>query len=90
MSGHVSYHLWGIEQPERGAVAIAYGMPRALLDELYGDVREAARIHNALAIVEERDLPVYVCREPRVPLAVAWPSLRRYTHGRGADPSAPR
>jgi hypothetical protein len=90
VSGHVSYHLWGIEEPDRGAVAIAYGMPRARLDELYGDVREAARIQGALAMPEERDLPVYVCRDPRVPLAVAWPSLRRYAHGRGAGAVASR
>jgi hypothetical protein len=39
---------------------------------------------------EERDLPVYVCRDPRVPLVVAWPSLRRYAHGRGAGAFASR
>lgn len=79
VSGHMSYHLWGVAA-DRGEVAIAYGMPRARLNELYGDVQEVAQIDHPLAMPKERHLPVYVCRNPSIPLARAWPSLRRYVH----------
>ncbi|HZO12612.1 MAG TPA: glycosyltransferase family 39 protein [Polyangiaceae bacterium] len=79
VSGHMSYHLWGIDA-DRGDVAIAYGLPRARLSELYDDVQEVAQIDHPLAMPQERHLPLYVCRRPSVPLARAWPSLRRYVH----------
>ena len=43
------------------------------------------RIDHPLAISSERDLPVYVCRSPTIPLALAWPSLRNYTHTPPSD-----
>jgi hypothetical protein len=79
VSGHMSYHLWRPE-PGRGEVAIAYGLPRAVLERLFADVHEAARIDHPLSMPKERNLPVYVCRKPRTTLAAAWPTLRRYAH----------
>jgi hypothetical protein len=78
-SGHLSYHLWPAD-PHRGGVVIALGMGRKTLDRLFMDVEEAARVDHPLAISDERHLPVYVCRSPRLPWAEAWASLRRYAN----------
>ncbi len=81
VSGHMNYYLWGVP-PGRGNVVIAYGMPRASIERLYGDVREVGRIDHPLAMPEERNLPVFIGRSPRIPLSEAWPTLERYQHGR--------
>lgn len=78
-SGHLSWHDWGFE-PQRGSVVIAYGLRRRTLERFIADVREVDRIDHPYATSEERDLPVYVCRGPIVPLTEAWPSLRRRTN----------
>ena len=36
----------------------------------------AATINNEYAIPEENNLPVYVCRKPKMTLQQAWPSLK--------------
>jgi hypothetical protein len=85
-SGHMSYHDWGIP-PGRGEVVIAYGFPQATLERLFADVRAVERIDHPLAMPHERNVVVFLCREPRVPLADAWPTLRRDWHGpRAAHP----
>jgi hypothetical protein len=81
VSGHMNYHLWGVPAG-RGEVVIAYGLPRESLDPLFADVREVAFIDHPLAMPQERKLPVWLARTPRVPLHQAWPGLRRYFHGK--------
>jgi len=78
-SGHLTWNHWGFD-PGRGDVVIAYGLPRTTLERLFASVQEVARIDHPLAISDERDLPVYVCRQPRVQLVEAWPSLQRGTN----------
>lgn len=79
MSGHMTYWMWGPITDRTGPV-VAYGLERARLDALFADVREVARIDHPLAWPGERDLPVFLCRSPRGPLAGAWPSLERHDH----------
>lgn len=76
-SGHMTYYLWG---PPRGDVVIAYGMPEAEARRLFADVRVEATISHPLASPWQNNLPVYVCRQPRKPLAEIWTELRRYRH----------
>ncbi|MCC7538893.1 MAG: glycosyltransferase family 39 protein [Deltaproteobacteria bacterium] len=80
VSGHMTYHLWG-PGTGRGSVVIAYGLPLRLLERSYGVVEERARIVAPDARPWDTDLPVYVCREPRVDLRRLWPELRRFHHG---------
>lgn len=77
VSGSMTYYLWGTA-PERGDVVIAYGLPIERIAPHYGSCREAAHIAAPLARPQDRDLPVYVCRDPRQVLADFWPELRRY------------
>ena len=88
VTGHLTYYLWGPETG-RGEVLIAYGLPRELLEGHYRSCLEGAHIAAPLARPGDRDLPVYLCREPRGPLAAYWPRLRRFGHGPMASaPSA--
>jgi hypothetical protein len=45
---------------------------------LFTSVREVARADHPLARADERDLPVYGCSAPKMPLSEAWPTLKHY------------
>jgi hypothetical protein len=83
VSGSMTYHLWGPD-PGRGEVLIAYGLEPALLERHYGTCAVSDRIEAPMARPGDSDLPVYVCREPRAPLAELWPALRRLGHRSGS------
>jgi hypothetical protein len=75
ISGHNNYFLWGPQQ-YTGEVVIAVGMPLADLKTIFGQVDLAATINNEYAIPEENNLPVYICRKPKMTLQQAWPRLK--------------
>ena len=79
VSGHMSYHLWGPD-PDRGEVAIAYGLPRSWLERHFAEVREADRLIAPGARRHDTDLPVFECRHPTTNIERMWPELRRYGH----------
>lgn len=79
-SGHMTYHLWGPALPEP-QVALAHGLPRAQLEQLFGTVVEVGRTFHPLAHPRENDLPIHLCRDLRRPLHEAWPDLRWFGHG---------
>jgi len=70
-----SYYLWG----PRGAsndVVIAYGINLVKLGAVFEDIGQVGVIRSPHAMPDETDLPVFVCRKPRMPLRQAWPILR--------------
>lgn len=75
VSPHNNYFLWG-PGDSSGNVVIAVGMDLHKLNLLFGDVQNAATIEDPDAIPDESNLPVYICRSPRVPLSQAWPWLK--------------
>lgn len=75
ISGHNSYYDWGPRNYSGGCV-ILFGDRSAELRNLFGDVRQVATITNALGMPVERELPVYLCRKPRAPLAEMWPHFK--------------
>jgi len=77
LSGHNNYYLWGPQQYS-GEVVITVGMPIEELKPLFGQVGLAGTINNEYAIPEENNLPVYVCRHPKMTLKEAWPRLKFY------------
>jgi hypothetical protein len=76
-SGDNAWWLWGPPRPAP-SVVVWVGARRDALDVLFADVREAARADHPLARADERDLAVYVCRQPKRDLADAWPRLKHY------------
>ncbi|HVA94809.1 MAG TPA: hypothetical protein VNI36_07895, partial [Candidatus Dormibacteraeota bacterium] len=77
ISGHNNYYLWGPRQYD-GHVVIAVGMSLKDLKPLFGQIDLAATIVNGYAIPEENNLPVYICRKPKMTLQQAWPRLKFY------------
>jgi hypothetical protein len=75
ISPHNNYYLWG-PGDSSGNVVIAVGMDLHKLRLLFGDVQKAATIEDSYAVPDENDLPVYLCRHPRLPLSRAWPWLK--------------
>lgn len=77
ISGHNNYYLWGPRQ-YTGRVVIAVGMSIEDLKPLFDQIDLAATINNEYAIPEENNLPVYICRRPKMTLQQAWPQLKFY------------
>jgi 4-amino-4-deoxy-L-arabinose transferase-like glycosyltransferase len=75
ISPHNNYYFWGPGETS-GNVVIAVGMDLHKLSLLFGDVQQAATIEDPYAVPDENNLPVYVCRNPRIPLSQAWPWLK--------------
>jgi hypothetical protein len=75
ISGHNNYYLWG-PQEFSGEVVIAVGLPMEKLTPLFGRIELAATISNEYAIPNENNLPVYICRQPKMSLQEAWPRLK--------------
>ena len=72
-----AYYLWG-PRDARDEIVIAYGINLVKLGAVFGDVREAAVIRSPHAMPDETNLPVYICRRPRMPFREAWPILHSY------------
>src|SRR5215217_3639609 len=77
ISGHNSYYIWGPGDCA-GEVVISIGVPHDLLREEFGDVEQAATVRCRYCMPDEDNLPVYVCRNPKVPLEEAWPRFEHY------------
>ncbi|HLJ22820.1 MAG TPA: glycosyltransferase family 39 protein [Candidatus Acidoferrales bacterium] len=75
ISGHNNYYLWGPGNFS-GDVVISVGVPLDQLRAMFGEIDVAATINNEYAIPEENNLPVYICRKPKMTLQQAWPSLK--------------
>jgi hypothetical protein len=77
ISGHNNYYLWGPQQ-YTGEIVIAVGMPLDTLKPLFDQIEQAATINYEYAIPEENNLPVYICRKPKMTLQQAWSRLKFY------------
>ncbi len=77
ISGHNSYYIWGPGDCA-GEVVISVGVPRGDLQAVFGEVEKEAMIRCEYCMPDEDDLPVYVCRDPRVSLQELWPQVKHY------------
>jgi len=77
ISGHNNYYLWGPQQ-YTGEIVVSVGIPIEKLQPLFNRIELAATIQNEYAIPEENNVPVYICREPKMTLQKAWPRLKFY------------
>jgi hypothetical protein len=76
-SGDNGWWLWGPPRPAPSTV-VWVGGDEDRIRALFTEVREVARFDHPLANGDERDVPVYVCRQPRLSLSEAWPRLKHY------------
>jgi hypothetical protein len=77
ISSHNNYWIWGPgEKP--GEVLIVVGGSRDDYHRMYADVQQAATVICEYARPFETNLPVYLCRRPKVPLQQVWPRIRHF------------
>ncbi|MGB0035332.1 MAG: glycosyltransferase family 39 protein, partial [Candidatus Acidiferrales bacterium] len=75
IGGHNNYYLWG-PRNYSGACVILFGERAEQNKNLFGDVQRVATITNNYAMPSEQNVPVYLCRKPRAPLAELWPHFK--------------
>ncbi len=75
IGNHNSYFLWGPGDPSP-AVVVAFGIPREILDRLFARVERAANFRCDFCYQD--GMPIWIAREPRVPLVEAWPGLKHF------------
>jgi hypothetical protein len=77
ISTHNSYWFWGPgEKP--GEVLIVVGGNPNDYHAMYDDVQQAATVISEYAMPYETNLPVYLCRRPKMTLQQVWPRLRKF------------
>jgi 4-amino-4-deoxy-L-arabinose transferase-like glycosyltransferase len=77
ISGHNNYFLWGPDGCS-GAVVIAVGVSRADLATGFGDITQAATVSCDYCMPYENDDPVFVARQPKLPIKDIWPRVRHF------------
>jgi hypothetical protein len=77
ISSHNSYWFWGPgEKP--GEIAIIVGGNPEDYHSMYDDVQQAATVICEYARPFETNLPVYLCRRPKVTLQQVWPRSKHF------------
>jgi hypothetical protein len=77
ISGHNNYYLWG-PVGCTGEVMITVGLSRDDVEQSYASVVRAATITWRNCMPEENDVPVYVARQPKIPIREVWPQTKHY------------
>ncbi len=77
ISAHNSYFLWG-PRGCSGDVLIVVGDRRARLDELFRSVELAGTYTCQDCMPYENNKPIWVARDPRLPLASVWPAIKKF------------
>jgi Dolichyl-phosphate-mannose-protein mannosyltransferase len=77
ISGHMNYYLWG-PRNYSGKIVIAIGGHEQRYRQLFASVEQAATIQSKYAMPDENDLPVFILRDPKLPLNQLWPMTKQY------------
>lgn len=73
---HGSFWTWG-PGPLPGEVAISIGNEAEVVERLYEERQLIRVLKHPYAIDEENNIPVYLCRKPKVKLKEIWPGLEK-------------
>ncbi|HVA84291.1 MAG TPA: glycosyltransferase family 39 protein [Candidatus Binataceae bacterium] len=76
ISGHMSYYLWGPRNWD-GKIAITIGVNEADLKQIFASLDRVATLDTQYSMPDEQ-VPIYICRNPRLPLAQMWPQTKLY------------
>ena len=77
IAGHNTYYLWGPRGFDGSVVIVLDGDVTPLMKN-YKRVTVVGRIDSPFAQSWEAHMPIYVLRDPRVPLKTLWPQLKYY------------
>jgi hypothetical protein len=72
-----SYWYWG-PRDATGEIVVAVGFDRKELKVFFGRVEEKARVVSPFAHAQETNLPVFLCREPAMPIGKMWAKLKSF------------
>jgi len=75
ISGHNNYFLWG-PRGYSGSCVIVFGERASTFKDYFEQANLVAVISSWQAMPAERNVPVYVCRRSRRPLAELWPQFK--------------
>lgn len=64
--------------PSEYSVCISVGNESESVDRVFEDAKLVRMITHKYAIGEENNIPVYVCRKPRINFRDRWPELKKY------------
>jgi len=78
ISGHNNYYIWGTRGCS-GKVIISVGVPRERLEAVFNDIEHADTVTCEYCMPNENNLPVYVLRDPKMPLEEAWPKFKYFS-----------
>jgi hypothetical protein len=78
-SGHMTFFLWGPAVPTAD-VLVTVGLDRPWLLSACDSLTLAGESDHPLARLQERHLPIHICRGLRTPLLALWPTLKRFDH----------
>ncbi len=79
ISGHNNYYIWGTRGCS-GQVIISVGVPLERLEAVFNDIEHADTVTcGEYCMPDENNLPVYVARDPKIPLEQAWPQFKHFS-----------
>jgi hypothetical protein len=76
LAGLVFFFSPTVRPPANPQVIIAYDLPPAKLEPLCGELVVAGKTYHPLAPAYNNNLPIYVCRAPRVSLIQVWSDFK--------------
>lgn len=74
---HGSFWLWGTGKTS-GEIGITIGLEKEVVEKAFEDCQLIKIIHHKYAIDEENNIPVYLCKKPKIKLKDIWPSLESH------------
>ncbi len=77
ISGHNTYWIWGPGELS-GEIMIVMGLNQEILNGIFDDVVEARVFRHPYAMPWRNNLPIYLCRGPRMSLKSIWPEFKHY------------
>ena len=72
-----SFWLWGAGTTS-GQVCISIGNEKQVVERVFTDYKLVKIIKHKYAIEEENNIPVYLCRNPKINIQQKWKSLEKH------------
>jgi len=77
VSSHGSFWSWGTGNT-KGEICISIGNEKEAVERVFTDFQLVKMIKHKYAIAEENNIPVYLCRNPKIDIKQNWKSLEKH------------
>ena len=77
ISGHNNYWIWG-PRGYTGDVLIIIGGDAADFAQVFNSVEQVQVFTHEYVMPYENNLPIFVCREPRITIGEVWAQVKHY------------